>query len=265
MKVNHPLVILDLETTGTWLEKDKIIEIGLIKLSPDSPKETQVLRVNPGIPIPAIITKLIGISDSDVKDAPYFRAIAETVYHFIGEADLAGFNVERFDLPLLEREFFEIGIKFEWRHRTIYDAQKVYHVHEKRDLTAAYKFYCGKDLENAHSALADSEATLEILAAQIEKYGKGDISIESLKEFEYLVHAEYFGREKKFRWWNGEVYPLFGKYARKKSLREIAAKHPDYLKWILSADFSDEIKTTAENALCGKFPSLQAAPLPVPS
>ena len=254
MKLSRPLVTLDLETTGTWIEKDRIVEIGMIKLLPDGKKEIYVKRVNPGIDIPKSVIDIIGITNEDVKDAPSFKDIAEEVLSFIGEADLAGFNIERFDIPLLEREFIDAGLKFERGNRTIYDAQKIYHVHEKRTLTAAYKFYCNADLENAHSALDDAEATFDILKAQIKKYGDESEGVESLREIDYERSLEYFDKERKFRWWNGELYPMFGKFARKRSIKEIQKRESSYFDWILSKDFSEEVKTMARDALKGKFP-----------
>ena len=154
MKLTRPLIILDLETTGTWIEKDKIIEIAMVKCLPDGSKLTYEKFINPGIPIPPRATEVTGITDADVKDAPKFEQVAKEVADFIGpDSDLGGFNLERFDVPLLIREFSEAGMAFEWRSRTIYDAQKIYHIHEKRDLTAACKFYCDKELADAHSAL----------------------------------------------------------------------------------------------------------------
>ncbi len=254
MKLTRPLVILDLETTGIWIEKDRIIEIGMIRCLPDGTRTTYEKRVNPGLPIPAAVSQITGITDKDVKDAPYFRSIANEVLAFLGDADFGGFNLERFDLPLLSREFSDNGLKFEWKSRAVYDAQKIYHLHEKRDLTAAYQFYCGKDLGNAHSALADSEATLEVLSAQSKQYGEESGHIETLKPFEYQARAEFFDAGKKFRWWNGELYMMFGKYARKQNLKEIVKKDRGYLEWILSKDFSDEVKELVEGALAGHFP-----------
>lgn len=254
MKLANALVILDLETTGIWIEKDKIIEIAMIRLWPDGTKTTYQSYVNPGMPIPPVVTTVTGIKDADVKDAPRFRDIAQEVVRFLDDADLGGFNVERFDLPLLERELTECGIKFEWNKRNIYDAQKVYHLHERRDLSAAYAFYCGKELKDAHSALADTQATLDVLMAQVSKYGKGSEEIESLKEFNYRKKTEYQDVDRKLRWWNGELYMMFGKYNRKASLQEIAKTDRPYLEWILKQDFSEEVKDIIEQALEGKFP-----------
>jgi len=262
MKINRPVVVLDLETTGTWVERDRIVEIALVKLMPDPAgggaggRETFHTRVNPGMPIPPRVSEITGITDADVKDAPPFKTIASKVLEFIGDADLGGFNVERFDLVILERELFEAGIKFHWRDRAIYDAQRIYHLHEKRDLTAAYLFYCGKVLTHGHTAMGDTEATLEILGSQVERYGNSEQGIESLRNFKYERMDDYFDEEKRFRWWNGELFPAFGKYARKSSLKEITQKDRKYLEWLLTTDFKEDVKKLLRGALEGKFPTV---------
>jgi DNA polymerase III subunit epsilon len=258
MNLSKPLVVLDLETTGMWLEKDKIIEIAMIRVSPSGERTVYHKRVNPGMPIPPVVTELTGISDADVKDAPPFKVIAKEVLEFIGSSDVGGFNVDRFDLPLLERELREAGHTFQARAHAVYDAQKVFHLNEKRDLTAAYAFYCGKKLDGAHSALVDTEATLAVLEGQIAKYGEGDSNVETLARFNYVERQEFFDSDKRFRWWNGELYMMFGKYAKKESLREIARKDPHYLEWMLSKDFSEDVKTLVEGALKGQFPKQEA-------
>ncbi len=260
MKIARPLVTLDLETTGVWVEKDKIVEIGMIKINTDGSRQDYVKRVNPGIPIPPNVSQIIGITDADVKDAPPFKDIAKEALSFLDDCDIGGFNVERFDLPVLEREMFEAGLKFEWRSRVIYDAQKIYHIHEQRDLMAAFQFYCNKNLVNAHSALGDAEATLEILDAQIQKYGSGNPWIESLKGFDYERPVEYFDKERKFRWWNRKLYPTFGKYARRHSIEKIAEMDRPYLEWILTKDFTDEVKSMIEAVLNGQFPEFPQRP-----
>ncbi|MDD5504041.1 MAG: 3'-5' exonuclease [Candidatus Omnitrophica bacterium] len=254
MFIKKPLVVFDLETTGTWVEKDKIVEIGMVKLMPDGNRQGYVKRVNPGIPIPVNVTKIIGITNNDVKDAPVFKDICSEVLEFIGDCDLGGFNIYRFDLPVLEREIIEAGMSFHWKDRGIYDAQKIYHIHEKRDLMAAYQLYCGKELTNAHTALGDAEATVEILSAQIMKYGSESAGIESLKDIDYETSSYYYDPEKKFCWWNGDLYPSFGKYRRKKHIKAIAQNDRGYLEWLAGADFGDEVKLLALNALNGKFP-----------
>jgi DNA polymerase-3 subunit epsilon len=254
MKLTRPLVVLDLETTGTWIEKDRIVEIGMIRIEPDGTQRKYLKRVNPGMPIPPNVTRIINITDADVLDAPRFKVIAQEVLDFIGDADLGGFNILRFDLPLLEREFYDAGISFNWRDRNAYDAQKIYHIHEKRDLMAAYLLYCGKPLENAHSAMGDAEATLDILDAEIAQYGSVEQGIESLKDIDYEMKSEYFDKDRKFCWWNGGLYPTFGKYARKKDIKDIVTADRRYLEWMAGADFSSDIKTMIKRALSGDFP-----------
>lgn len=254
MKITNALVCLDVESTGVWVEKDKIIEIALVKFTPDGKKETYCKRVNPGILIPEVVIKLTSITNEDVKNAPFFKEIAREAFDFIGDADLGGFGIERFDLPLLEREFCEVGLKFEWKNRKIYDAQKVFHLNEKRDLSAAFKFYCNKELIGAHSALADSEAVLEILDKQVTMYGEGNDALSSLDKFEYNVLSDYYDPERKFCWWNGKLYMMFGKYARKTPLEELVKTDAGYLNWILNADFSDNVKNIIRRALKGEMP-----------
>ena len=263
MKLTKPLVVLDLETTGIWIEKDRIIEIGMVKVLPDGSEEVYSSKVNPCMPIPPVVTELTGISDEDVKGAPAFGAIAAKVLAFLEGADFGGFNVERFDLPLLAREFADAGIKFDYANRTVYDAQKVYHLHERRDLSAAFAFYCHQDLKDAHSATADAKATLAILQEQLKRYVADREDIEALKDFNYKQSSEYFDNERKFRWWNGDLYMTFGKYAKKEPLRIIARKDPQYLEWVLDKDFSQEVKDMIQGVLSGKYPKqdTQASPI----
>lgn len=255
MKLTNKLVVLDLETTGVWVDKDKIIEIGMIKVFPNGEEDRFHQRINPTIKIPQAVTELTGISNEDVCLEPIFKDVAKDILTFIDDSDLGGFNLERFDLPLLTRELNEAGRDFDWKKRTVYDAQKIYHINEKRDLTAAYKFYCQKDLTQAHSAMMDTQATLEVLMGQVDRYGSEDSSIECLKEFDYTRRQDLnYDSEGKFRWWNGELFMMFGKYAKKYSLPDVVQKDPKYLEWILSANFSEEIKVLVEEALKGKFP-----------
>jgi DNA polymerase-3 subunit epsilon len=254
MKLKHALVVLDVESTGVWVEKDRIIEIALVKATPEGKKESFHTRVNPGIPIPPPVTELTGISDQDVQNAPSFREVATKILDFIGDADLGGFNVERFDLPLLEREFADAGFKFSWEQRNVYDAQKVYHLNEKRDLSAAYQFYCGKELVGAHSAVADTEAVYEILDRQVSKYGEGEDHLSVLDKFEYNTSMEYYDSDKKFCWWNGKLYPMFGKYRRKMPLDELVKKDASYLSWLLKQEFKEDVKSLIKSALKGELP-----------
>ncbi|MFH0753040.1 MAG: exonuclease domain-containing protein [Candidatus Omnitrophota bacterium] len=259
MDIVNPLAVLDLETTGTWVEKDRIIEIAIIKLMPSGERSVFHSRVNPLMPIPAVVSQLTGIKDQDVKDAPVFQTIAKDVAAFLEGADIGGFNVEKFDLPLLERELREAGVIYVTAGLKIFDAQKVFHVNEKRDLTAAYALYCGKPLVGAHGALADTQATLEVIEAQVARYGAGSTSVEALSVFQHREQPEFFDADRRFRWWNGELYMMFGKYAKKESLRDIAKKDAGYLTWMLGKDFSEDVKLLVSNALKGQFPQQEGA------
>jgi DNA polymerase III subunit epsilon len=254
VKLTKPVVVLDLETTGLWVEKDRIIEIGMIRIEPDGQKDVYVKRVDPRMLIPGPVVRLTGIRNEDVKGKPVFKDLVHEVLAFIGTSDFAGFNIERFDLPLLERECFDAGERLEWRHRTVYDAQKIYHIHEKRDLKAAYKFFCSKDLVNAHSALDDAEAAYEIIRAQVGKYGAGSEYIESLIDFDYEPFGAFFDDDRKFRWWNGELYPVFGKYGRKHSLREIVQRDRAYIEYLMNTDFDEKVKKMLAECLAGRLP-----------
>lgn len=236
------LVVLDLETTGTWIEKDKIIEIGMVKINPDNTKETFIEKINPGISIPNEVTELTGISNEDVKGAPVFKEIAKKVLNFIGDSDIGGFSVEKFDLPILKREMNEAGFDLELSNRTIIDSKNIYHANEKRDLTAAYKFYCKKEIKDAHTALADASATLEVLVEQIKLYGDGSEGISSLTKFSQPKLTIFVDPERKLRFWNGDYYLAFGKY-RNQSLKEIMKTDKRYLSWLLGTDMNEIAKS----------------------
>jgi len=241
MKLIHTLVVLDLETTGTWIEKDKIIEIGMVKINPNDSKEIFVERVNPGIPIPKEVTELTGISNEDIKNAPLFKDISERVLKFIGDADLSGFNIKNFDIPILRREIHNVGLELGLSNRNIFDSQIIFHVNEKRDLTAAYKFYCKNELKDKHAALADASAALEVLMGQTKMYGNEAEELESLKKFSYQQRSDFIDDERKLRLWNGDYYLTFGKY-RNRSLNEIVNIDKNYLSWLVGSDLSGKAK-----------------------
>ncbi|MFM7727997.1 MAG: exonuclease domain-containing protein, partial [Flavobacteriales bacterium] len=170
LQLRRPLVFLDLETTGTHIGSDRIVEIALMKVHPGGKRETRCHRINPTVPIPAESTKVHGISDDDVKDMPTFHQLAQDLMAFLGGCDLAGYNSNKFDIPLLIEEFTRAGLDFPITDKKLVDVQNIFHKMEQRTLSAAYKFYCDKDLVNAHSAEADTTATFEVLLAQLGKY-----------------------------------------------------------------------------------------------
>src|ERR1700744_4677860 len=203
MKLNlkRPLAFFDLEATGTNIGIDRIVEISIIKLNPDGSEEVMTWRVNPEMPIPLETSLVHGIYDEDIKDEPAFKALAESIAEFIGDSDLAGYNSNKFDIPMLMEEFLRTGVQFELANRHFVDVQNIFHQMEQRTLKAAYQFYCNKEIINAHSAEADTRATMEVLLAQIERYEnqewedkKGNKSIPVVNHIEGLHHFTNLNR-----------------------------------------------------------------------
>ena len=168
LHLKNPIIFLDLETTGINIATDRIIEIALLKIHPDGTEEERVMRINPGMPIPEKSTQIHGISDEDVKNAPVFKEVAKNLAKFMEGCDLAGFNSNRFDIPLLAEEFLRVDVDIDFKKRKFVDVQAIFHKMEKRTLAAAYKFYCNRDLADAHQAMADARATYDVLRAQLD-------------------------------------------------------------------------------------------------
>lgn len=238
MKLNltRPLVFFDLETTGVNVSTDHIVELCYIKLMPNGNEEAKTMRINPGTHIPEASTLIHGITDEDVKDCPTFKDIAAQLEQTLRGCDFAGFNSNKFDVPLLVEEFLRAGIDIDLSKSRFVDVQNIYHKLEKRTLAAAYKFYCGKDLENAHTALADTRATLEVLQAQIERYPddlKNDVSF--LSEYSRMnSNIDFAGRfiynDK------GEATVNFGKY-KGQTVASVMQRDPGYYGWVMQGDF----------------------------
>ena len=235
LKLHKPLCVFDLETTGVQVAKDKIVEICILKVNPDSSRESKTWLVNPGMPIPKESSEIHGITDEKVKDAPTFKEIASKVLDMISGSDLGGFNSNRFDVPLLAEEILRAGLDFDLSKFKLVDAQTIFHKMEPRNLTAAYQFYCKKDLENAHSAEADVLATFEVLDAQVAHYADlpNDIAglseISSYSKFADLAGFIGFDNEEK------EIF-TFGKYKGQR-VKEVFQKDLGYYGWIQNADF----------------------------
>lgn len=235
LKLKKPIVFFDLETTGVNVAKDRIVEISILKLHPDGKKEVKTRRVNPEMPIPKESSEIHGIYDEDVKDEPSFKAMAKSLAKFIGNSDLAGFNSNKFDVPLLVEEFLRVGVDFEIENRNLVDVQNIFHRMEQRTLVAAYKFYCGKDLVDAHSAEADNTATYEVLESQLERYEELENNVEFLAEFSKRTNnADLMGRIV-FNKDGVEVFN-FGKH-KDKPVTEILEKQPSYYNWMMDGDF----------------------------
>tara|TARA_B110000046_G_scaffold40521_1_gene44880 strand:- start:27188 stop:27958 length:771 start_codon:yes stop_codon:yes gene_type:complete len=233
--LKKPIVFFDLETTGVDVAKDRIVEISILKLQPDGKKEVKTRRVNPEMLIPKGSSEIHGIYDEDVKDEPTFKSMAKSLAVFIGNSDLAGFNSNKFDVPLLAEEFLRVGVDFEIDNRNLVDVQNIFHKLEQRTLVAAYKFYCGKDLTNAHSAEADNIATYEVLEAQIERYDELENNVNFLSDFSKRTNnADLMGRIV-FNEENIEVFN-FGKH-KGTPVSQVLEKDPSYYKWMMNGDF----------------------------
>jgi DNA polymerase-3 subunit epsilon len=253
LKLERPLVVFDLETTGTDPAQDRIVEIAALRVTPDGEREPKRRRINPERAIPAAATAVHGISDADVRDEPTFRMIARSLLDWLSGADLAGFNLLRFDVPLLDREFRDCGLDLELAERNVVDAMTIFHRKEPRDLTAAVRFYLGRDHAGAHAADADVEATYAVLEAQLERYDDLPRTVEELHRWTVSGRGEAVDRGGKFVWQEREVLFAFGKF-QGQTLRKVVVEAPDYLRWILDSDFPDDAKQLVEGALRGVYP-----------
>ena len=237
MKLNlkRPLVFFDLETTGVDTAKDRIVEISMIKIMPDGEEIIRTRRINPQMPIPADATAVHGITDEDVKDAPTFAQIAKSLSQFIEGCDFGGFNSNRFDLPMLVEEFLRAGVDVDFKKRKFIDVQNIFHKMEQRTLVAAYKFYCDKDLTNAHSAEADTYATYEVLKAQLDRYPELQNDVAALADFSTHGECADFAGRILYNDKGEEVFG-FGKYKGRR-VADIFTEEPSYYSWMMNGDF----------------------------
>ncbi|MCA0426281.1 MAG: 3'-5' exonuclease [Bacteroidetes bacterium] len=240
LNLKRPLVVFDLETTGISISTDRIVEIALIKIHPDGKEESRVMKINPGMPIPPESTAIHGISDADVANAPKFEEVARELAEFMKNCDFAGFNSNKFDFPLLVEEYLRAGIDFDVENRKFIDAQRIFHVMEPRNLAAAYKFYCDKSLENAHSAEADTRATLEVLKAQIDKYEQLKNDVDYLHSFSGQSKNVDLAGRMVYNEQGKEVFN-FGKH-RGKLVEQVLKQDQGYYQWMMDGDFSRDTK-----------------------
>lgn len=235
LNLKKPLAFFDLETTGINIVSDRIVEISILKVHPDGNEEIQTYRVNPTVPIPDKVSKIHGIYDQDVADKPPFKDIAREIAAFLEGCDLAGYNSNMFDVPLLAEEFIRAEVDFDMKKRRLVDVQVIFHKMEQRTLGAAYQFFCGKSLENAHSAEADTTATFEVLKAQLDRYENLQNDMDYLAGFSsHNKNADFAGRivfNSK-----GEEIINFGKHKGKK-VEEVFEKEPSYYNWMMEGDF----------------------------
>lgn len=254
LHLTRPLVFFDLETTGTNVLRDRIVEISVVKLFPDGHYEEKTRRVNPGMPIPPGATAIHHISDDDVKDEPLFERIANSLLTWLDDCDIAGYNSNKFDVPLLIEEFKRANLKFDTSGRNFIDVQNIFHKMEQRTLVAAYRFYCGKELDGAHSASADTLATMEVLLGQLDRYPQLKGDVKSLADFSNIDRAlDLAGRvvlnEK------GEPIFSFGKH-KGKTVEEIVKNEPSFLHWIFQGDFPENTKNVLRGLMYKYNPSL---------
>ena len=240
LNLKNPLVFFDLETTGIDIAKDRIVEISMVKVMPNGEEIVKTRRINPGMPITPESTAIHGITDEDVKDCPKFKEIAKSLAAQIEGCDLAGFNSNRFDIPMLAEEFLRAGVDVDLNRRKFIDVQTIFHKMEQRNLTAAYKFYCNKDLTNAHSAEADTMATYEVLKAQLDRYPELENDVNFLSKYSsFTNNVDFAGRmvynEK------GQEVINFGKY-KGRLVEEVLKSDPSYYAWIMNGDFPSNTK-----------------------
>jgi len=234
LQLTRPIAFIDLETTGLNISIEKIIEIAIVKILPDGTKQIKRKLLNPQIPIPASSSDVHGITDAMVKDAPTFKDVANEIKQFIENCDLGGYNSNRFDIPMLIEEFLRSGLEFTLDGKKLLDVQKVFHMMEQRTLGAAYKFYCNKSLENAHSAEVDATATWEVLEAQVERYPQIGNTVDSIVKFtgedDIVDFARRFVKE------NGIEIFNFGKH-KGKPVTQVLKEEPQYYDWMMKGDF----------------------------
>ncbi len=234
LQLARPIVFIDLETTGINIATDRVIEIAIVKIMPDRTKTVKHKLINPQMSIPKSSTEIHGITDEKVKDAPTFKEAANELKQFIDNADLSGYNSNRFDIPLLMEEFLRSGIELDMSNRRMLDVQTIFHMMEKRTLEAAYKFYCAKDLIDAHSAEADALATWEVLEAQLERYENLGKTIDTVLQF--TGEEKYVDFARRFVLNNDVEIFNFGKH-KGRSVAEVLKAEPQYYDWMMRGDF----------------------------
>ncbi len=240
LKLKNPLIFFDVETTGLNVTKDKIIEISYIKVYPNGTEESKTVRINPGFPIPAESTAVHHITDDDVKDCPTFKQVARTLEQVFEGCDIAGFNSNRFDIPMLVEEFLNAGVSINLSKRKFIDVQTIFHKMEQRTLSAAYRFYCNKELDDAHSACADTRATYEVLKAQLDRYPSLENDVEFLSKFSSQTRNVDFAGRIVYNDKDVEVFN-FGKY-KGMPVEEVFKKDTGYYGWMMQGDFPQNTK-----------------------
>ncbi len=253
MKLNRPLAVFDLETTGVNPATDRIVEVAMVKLMPDGSRDSQSWLVNPGQPIPPGASKVHGIQDEDVAEAPSFEQLAAEIQAAFEGCDLSGFHAERFDIPLIAAEFRRVGLSFPAPGTKVIDSRTLFVLQEPRSLTAAVSFYCGRSHEGAHRALADAVATADVLEAQLARYSELPQEVDALHDFLHPSDPNWIDSAGKFAWHCGEAVITFGKH-KDRSLKEMVEKEANYLRWVMDKDFPEDVKSIIADALEGRYP-----------
>ncbi len=251
--LEKPLAVFDIESTGLNRKTDRIIDLAIVFIHPDGTRTTRTWRVNPEQAIPPGATEVHGITDEDVKDAPRFSAIAAEVAHALENCDLGGFNILRFDIPLLQEEFLRAGVSFSMDGRRVVDMQRIYHMKEPRDLSAALHFYCNATHDGAHGALSDVEASIHVLEAQLKRYADLPASMDELDRLCNPKDASWADSTGKLKWVGKELVINFGQKMGTR-LHDLLKSDQGYLQWMLKRDFPDDTKCIIREALNGRMP-----------
>lgn len=244
LELEQPIAFFDLETTGINPAKDRIIEIAVIKINTDGTRDKFIKRINPQMPIPPESSAIHGIYDEDVKEAPIFNQIAHELKQFLNNCNLAGYNSNRFDVPVLAEEFLRANVFIDFKTRKFIDVQQIFFKMEERTLSAAYQFYCNKDLVNAHAAEADVTATIDILEAQLERYNNLKRNVDFLHQFTGSQEIVDFARRMIIK--DGKIIFNFGKY-KNQYVHDVLERDPSYYDWIMKSDFTLDTKQCISN------------------
>ncbi len=253
-KLDRPLAIFDIEATGISTRGDRIVELFIARLAPDGPRRDFAYRINPQMPIPPEVTAIHGISDADVANCPTFAELADDIAAAFQDCDLGGYNLLRFDIPMLEEEFRRAGRTFAVEDRRIIDAQRIFHAREPRDLTAALAFYCGELHLDAHGAAADVEATIRVFQGELHRYRDLPRDIAGLDAVCNPRDKTWVDRTGKLKWQDREVVVNFGRNAGR-LLRELVAQEPRFIEWLLRNDFPADTREIVQNAMQDKWPA----------
>ena len=253
LKLDRPLAVFDIEATGATPRADRIVELAIVRIMPNGARDSHLWRVNPGMPIPPEATAIHGITDADVAASPTFRTLAPAVLEAFANCDLAGYNVGRFDIPMLVEEFARVGLTFDLEGRRIVDPQRIFHRREPRDLSAALAFYCGELHLDAHGAEADVLATIRVLEGELERYADLPHDLDELDAYCNPRDPTWVDRQGRLKWASGEVVLNFGQ-KKGKSLRSLVKEDPGFMKWMLRSDFPRDVQEIVAKAMEGDWP-----------